>query len=208
MQSLDDIIRKRRSIRKYKSGIPEWNHIESMLECATYSPSPSNTLPVRFYRLTSDHIREELKTEMESGKKYFLKKVETTGSGKKIRNIINAYYRFSEFMFTAPYLFAVGTTGVVSFSDRLSDAGIIEGKIMKNTDFDITTGLALKGFCLKGAELGIGTCILTAPLVYMRDAGAILGEDVRISCFVTAGYPDEVPKDIERKQVSDIYIEM
>jgi hypothetical protein len=73
-------------------------------------------------------------------------------------------------------------------------------------------GLALKGFILKGQELGLGTCILTAPLIFISNISKveeILGlENTRIKCFVTVGFPDEVPPVIERKTVAEIYKEL
>ena len=42
---------------------------------------------------------------------------------------------------------------------------------------DIAVGLALKGYLLKGEELGLGSCILTAPLIFIQD------KDIRKAVF-------------------------
>ncbi len=71
---------------------------------------------------------------------------------------------------------------------------------------DITVGLALKGFILKGEELGLGSCILTAPLVFISNVEEILEvEGIRVKCLVTAGFPDEEPRLPERKSVEEVY---
>ena len=208
MFSLDKIITSRRSIRKYKSEKPSWHLIEDMLKSATSAPSPSNKQPVRFIDIKSKAIRSELYQEMLKGKDTFLERLEKSGGNKKIKNRINAYFRFSEFMFNAPYLFAVGVESFESLSDILLKANILTSDKKQNTDLDISTGLSLKAFLLKGAETGIGTCVLTAPLVYIENASKIINKEIRINCFVTAGFPDEKPKPILKKTVSDIYMEI
>lgn len=208
MLSFDQIIETRRSIRKYKTAPPPWSLIEGMLKSASFAPSPSNKQPVRYIALNSEAVRSELYQEMLKGKDTFLDRLEQSGGNKKIKNRINAYFRFSEFMFSAPYLFAVGVEKFESLSDILMDANILTSDGKKNSDLDISTGLSLKAFILKGAESGIGTCILSAPLVYIENVDRIINKDIRINCFVTAGFPDENPKTILRKPVSDIYMEV
>lgn len=208
MFSFDQIIESRRSIRKYKAEKPPWPLIEGMLNSAVSAPSPSNKQPVRFIDIKSKAIRSELYQEMVKGKNTFLERLEMSGGNKKIKNRINAYFRFSEFMFNAPYLFAVGVESFESLSDILLKANVLTSDKKQNTDLDISTGLSLKAFLLKGAETGIGTCVLTAPLVYIENVSQIINKEIRINCFVTAGFPDETPKTILKKKVSDIYMEI
>lgn len=208
IKSLDELVSRRRSIRKYHSETPPEEWIEMMIHCATQAPSPSNIQPVRFLKITSKKIKEDLHDSMVSGRQYFLDALEKSGGPKRLKNWINSYYRFSEFMFSAPLLFAAGTVKSTSgLSRTLFEAGLLERYDRK--DLDITLGLALKGFILKGDALGLGSCILTAPLVFIYNVEKILGtEDIDIRCFVTAGFPDEVPGPIERKSVMEVYTEI
>ncbi|RLC30963.1 MAG: hypothetical protein DRH37_04120, partial [Deltaproteobacteria bacterium] len=74
---------------------------------------------------------------------------------------------------------------------------------------DIALGLALKGFILKGEALGLGSCILTAPLVFMSEPDHMLGvNDLAVRCFITVGFPDETPPAVKRKSVSEIYMQV
>ena len=122
-------------------------------------------------------------------------------------NWVNTYSRFSEFMFDAPVLFAVGTTMTfLNLAKRLSQAGAMEQGHKRHRDIDIAVGLALNGYLLKGEELGLGSCILTAPLIFIREPEGILGlKGMEIKCFVATGYPDEEPAYIKRKDISEIY---
>ena len=210
MSSLDELINKRRSIRKYKTDIPPVEWIERMIRCANRAPSPMNSQPVRFIKISSPEIRSNLYRAMAAGRDGFLQSAAASDKPKKMRNWINAYWRFSEFMFNAPLLFAVGTDlSITSFSERLIEYEIIRKERRGDTDMDISVGLALKGFLLKGEELGLGTCILTAPLIFIQNIEKILGiEDMKIKCLVTVGSPNEEPRLPERKSVAEIYSEI
>lgn len=210
MTSLDELIQGRRSIRKYKENIPPMQWIEMMVYCATRAPSPTNSQAFRFIRINSSHIKDRLYQAMSEGVQTFLHSLEMNKGPQRMRNWINSYRRFSEFMFRAPILFAVGTVlPVTGFSEKLHRAGIIDTDVRGETDVDISVGLALKGFILKGQELGLGTCILTAPLIFIREIETILGmSDVRIKCFVTVGYPDEEPPFLQKKGVDHVYFEI
>ena len=129
-------------------------------------------------------------------------------SSKRLKNWVNAYRRFSEFMFDAPVLLAVATTMTfLNLAERLFRAGAIGQVHKKHRDVDISVGLALKGYLLKGEELGLGSCILTAPLLFIQEPERILRlKGIEIKCFVATGYPDEEPAYIKRKDITDIYM--
>jgi nitroreductase len=216
MSELDRLIQKRRSIRKYLPDLPPPAWIEEMIACAACAPSPSNSQPVRFFEITSVKKKAALFQAITKSRDDLLLKINEgkinaeTGSPKKLKNLIRAYYRFSIFMFDAPVLFAVGTVfGVPGFSKKLFDAGLIPEDVRGNTDIDISVGLALHGFLLKAQERGLGACILTGPLSFVPNAGEILGiNDCRLVCFVSLGFPNEAPSRIVKKSVDDIYREI
>lgn len=204
------MITGRRSIRKYKQEPPPEEWIKKMILAAMKAPSPTNSQPVRFIRILSSELKERLHQAMLQGKERLLQNIADSASSKRLKNWINAYYRFSDFMFEAPVLFAVGTTSTfVNLSERLFRAGMREQEHKKHRDVDIAVGLALKGYLLKGEELGLGSCILTAPLIYIEDAEKIIPlKGIEIKCFVTTGYPDEKPGYIKRKDFTEIYREL
>lgn len=181
-----------------------------MVLAAMRAPSPTNSQPVRFIRILSPEVKDHLHQAMVRGRERLLEAVKENSSSKRLKNWVNAYSRFSEFMFTTPVLFAVGTTlTFVSLSERLFRAGMMEQGHKKHRDVDIAVGLALKGYLLKGEELGLGSCILTAPIIFIEEPEKILFlEKIEIKCFVTTGYPDEEPDYIKRKEFSEIYREV
>ena len=205
-QVLDDLVFGRRSIRKYKKEpLPEaW--IVEMLRCALQAPSPSNSQPVRFVRVQSVHHIDTLKQSLADGHARLIAKHASLKGTARLRNWINAYHRYAQVMFAAPELLAVGaTTKTHGFSSKLVEAGMLEENSQHQSDIDMTVGLALKGLLLKAQSLGVGSCILTAPLVFMEDVSAQLGlENLVIKCFVTLGMADEAPMAPERLPLQDV----
>lgn len=207
VNTLHRLIRQRRSIRKYRrTPLPDlW--VEQMIQCAHQAPSPSNSQPVRYIRVDSPLYRNKLRQAFVQGHARFLEKHQDAGGSARLRNWINAYRRYAEFMYDAPVLLAVGvSTATTGFSKRLTEAGLLDRDHRHTCDLDITLGLALKGLMLKAQALGVGSCILTAPLVFIHHVDQLLGLDgVAVKCFVTLGLADETPKPTPRLPLSDVY---
>ncbi|MEN6331250.1 MAG: nitroreductase family protein [Smithella sp.] len=207
MADFNDLLMLRRSIRKYTAASPPEEWLERMIFAASCAPSPRNSQPVRFIRFESPASRNNLQQTMLKGKDLLLTKAAACDRPKHLRNWINSYWRYSEFIFQAPVLFAVGTvTPEGGFAGHLRQAGIITKSKRDDSDLDISAGLALQGFLLKGRELGLGSCILTAPLAFTGNAGKILGTgEIVIKCFVTVGFADENPPTPGRLSLTTIY---
>jgi nitroreductase len=207
---LDDLIRQRRSIRRYKNDpLPEpW--IASMLDCVRQAPSASNSQPVRFVRITSPAYRKALKDQLDSGHAHLLEQHGRKRLPARLRNWINVYRRYCDFMFAAPVLFAVCVTGKSNgFAHKLIHAGLLCAEKHQSVDTEITVGLALKGLMLKAQALGVGSCVLTAPLVFIQEPEKVLNlQDLQIRCFLTLGFADEKPPQPERLPLTAIASEI
>jgi nitroreductase len=210
MTTLDSLIRSRRSIRRYTAALPPEEDLQKMIDAARQAPSPSNRQPVRFIRVATVTARDVLHDAMRKGREALLCSVAETATPKRLRNWINAYFRFSEFMFDAPVLFAVGTSATsLSLAERLPGVGSCQGSEVRRRDLDISVGLALMGYLLKGEDLGLGSCVLTAPLFFIEKPEELLSlERTDIRCFIATGYPDEEPASIRRKTFTEIYREV
>jgi nitroreductase len=211
MPTLDALIKQRRSIRKYRDEVPPADLIEAAIRCGAMAPSPSNLQPVRFIRINSPDVRRRLHQSLVAGHADLLDQLAKAADGpKRLKNWINTYRRYSEFMVSAPVLLALATVkAAAGFARKLLQAGILPRGTRGEADLDLTVGLALSGLILKVQELGLGSCVLTAPLVFIADAEAVLGlEDVALKCFVTVGFPDEAPAGPGRKPMSEIYREI
>jgi len=204
MGGIEEIIFRRRSIRKFKPDVPPSEWIDGMVLCGSRAPSPSHSQPVRFVRVMSSGAKDRLREAMAKGRQALLDKIAQAGGSKKARNYVNSYFRFSEFMFEAPVLMCVGTDPQAGRD--LSDYPEIEDKGRRRRDLDISVGLAVKGYLLKGEELGLASCILTAPLMYADNPEEALGTGgVDIRCFIVSGWPAEEPPPLERKTLSEVF---
>jgi len=205
-QWVEWLIFQRRSIRRYKrDAVPEaW--IQAVLACAHQAPSPSNSQPVRFVRIQSQGCRSKLRQALETGHRRLLADHRAAAAPARLRNWINAYYRHCTFMDTAPVLLAVGVdTAVKGFAWRLHQAGLTASDRLSESGMDITVGLALQGLLLKAQALGLGSCILTAPLIFISKVETLLGvEGMAVKCFVTLGVADEAPTAPERLPLQDV----
>jgi len=210
MSVLDSLIYSRRSIRKYKREMPPPAWIEQMVTCALQAPSPANRQPVSFFRICRPETLEKLRSAMDAGCRMLLQSAEDKGASAILKNIIANYFRFLMFMFDAPLLFAVGTVPAHrSVAEKLYSSGIVDRNKRTSSDDDLSVGMSVMEWMLKGEELGLGSCILTAPLLYLDSPEEILGiSPVTLKCFLTLGFPDETPAAIRKKSFSDIYQEL
>ncbi len=211
MQNFDLLLKQRRSIRKYKKEVPPAELIKELVSACLQTPSPSNTQPVRFIRIVSEAIRLELLQKATEGYEKLKKQVEESEGSNRNKNIINYYWHYSLPLFNAPVLLAVGVSAeAASFAHKLGKADIIKKDLITTPGLSITAGMSIMALMLKAAELEIGTCIFTAPLVFLpSDISTIIGvPNISICCFLALGYPDEVPENIKRKDLKQIYCEI
>lgn len=206
MNHFDELVTRRRSIRKYQPEIPPDDMIGKMVQAALVAPSPSNTQPIRFIRLKSPHFRDRIREGMAGEQQRLMKVAEEAGRPKWMKNRIKFYNRYMAFIFDAPVLMAVVT---VRPKELLVGPEILFGPKLEEIrvmNLHMTAGLSVMNYLLKGEELGIGSCIMSAPLIFLDQAEKMLGlEDMELVCFITSGYPAETAKPIKRKTIDEIY---
>jgi nitroreductase len=131
---------------------------------------------------------------------------ESSKRPKWMRNRINFYNRYMTFLFDAPVLMAVAAIRpkeLVTEQESLFGAGLEQMRIM---NLHMTSGLAVMNYLLKGESLGLGSCIMSAPLIFLEEPEELLGlEGMEMICFITTGYPDEEAKPIKRKTMEEVY---
>ena len=204
---LDTLLANRRSVREFTADPVPPGYLDAMVDAARRGPSPSNSQPVRFVNIQSATMREKLAQAMEAGRQRFLAQLAHRERPGRVKNAISVYWRFSQFMLEAPVLVAVGTVpATTGLSRRLWDARLIAEDVRSPRDHDLTAGLALMAFLLKGEELGLGSCVLTAPLTFMAEPEKVLGlTEFTLSCFVALGFPGALPPDPGKKTVDAIF---
>ena len=210
---ITNLIEKRRSIRSYTLEVPPEEWIDEMLACVCLAPSPSNRQPVRMALIQSDDKRKIIKNAMTKGKDILMQRVEQRGVSQKLKNWIRTYFRYSKFMFQAPWLFAAGIAEQNDdFTKHLASAGLLDRIKTNQSDNQIALGISINHFLLKATDLGLGTCVLTAPLVFLTESNVspfLHGMDLK--CFITAGFPSLSEKSKSRpvrKHASEIFFKV
>lgn len=207
MIPFDELVTKRRSIRRYTAEIPPEEMILAMVRAALEAPSPSNSQPVRFIRLLSDRLRGLLREGVAARREALLGIAEQAGRPKWMKNRVRFYSRYLDFMFDAPVLMAVATLRPPERPAGPEELFGPRTNRVRLANLSVSAGLALMGYLLKGEELGLGSCILSAPLLFLEDPEALLGlEEMELACFITTGYPAEEPPPPGKKELGELYL--
>ena len=203
---LTELLHQRRSQRSYLPEKPPLTWLKEIVRCGRTAPSPGNSQPVRVRWIDSESSRSRLQEALARRRETFLQKHAEKKGSKRIRNYIRVYYRYSEFMFTAPWLLMVGTVPTSpGFADHMTAAGLCSRSPSKQTDKDITVGLFVSAMLLKATELGLDSCVLTAPLVFLEEENTLpTFAHFTPKCFVTLGYGAKTPPKTSRLELASI----
>lgn len=198
--TVEEAIKGRRSIRKFKKDEIPRGLLEEILETASWAPSWGNTQPWEFYILTGkplDEFRKKNQEKMINGEPFSpdvplqehwpehmgrrygeMGKVlmTTMGINRRDRDARGKIYQSMATFFEAPCL-------IVACMSR--DIRVEYGM------FDI--GLIMQTICLSAFEKGIGSCIMAVAIGYPELLREILSisEDRSIIIGAALGYPDK-----------------
>lgn len=166
---LQECVKQRRSIRKFKTDKVTNEVIKEIVESAKYSPSWKNTQITRYYAITNKEIRELISKSVPS-----FNHEATSG---------------------APVIIVSTVVKLRSGYTREGEADTPKGNGWQMYD----CGLSNMIFCLAAKELGLGTVIMGyyEEEVVAKAIGVPKTEEV-IS-VIALGYPDEEPDMPRRK---------
>lgn len=177
MMEAIEMIKGRRSIRKYKDEVVDTALMKEIIGITRYAPSWTNSQTPRWTLIDNDEIIEKFAAD---GVKGFTYNMDTLKNAKGV----------------AVLSFVEGKSG------RLEKYGLEGGNPEKWEAFD--AGIACQTFCLTAHAKGVGTCIFgvvdeakIAELVHLPE-----GETV--AALIVYGYADEEPQAPRRKDVEDI----
>lgn len=128
--SFIDLIKKRRSIRKFADTKVDRALVEKCLEAARLSPSACNAQPWKFIVVDNPELKEKVAHES-----------------------YGIFDSFNKFTHQAPVMVVV----VTEKANLTSQMGALIKKIQYPF---IDIGIAAEHFCLQAAELGLGTCMI------------------------------------------------
>ncbi|MEC1681856.1 nitroreductase [Bacillus mojavensis] len=183
--ALRDIIRSRRSIRKFKQDSVPPAVILDMLETAKYAPNHRVTEPWRFIYVSSETGKASLIKTFAS----FSKKSKPDMTEEKLQN-------FKKTLSCVP-----GFLLVVFQED--------ENERARDDDFAATSSL-IQNLQLLAWEKGIGMVWKSGKILYDKDVHQAFGlqDNERFAAIIQTGYPDEMPEVKKRTPIKERFTEL
>jgi nitroreductase len=178
MTPVMDVIRKRRSIRKYKPEQISEEELEMILEAGRFAPSGGNSQTSHFIVIRNRALLNELSGVVEAT--FAGMEPEETMYKGTVRVIELCKRGGYDFIYSAPTL--VVAANKRGYTNALADCAV-----------------ALENMMLAATSLDIGSCWINhlkwltddaRIIAFMRKLG--LGEDEQICGGVALGYPDQV----------------
>lgn len=184
---LFEVIKTRRSIRRYKTDPVDEKKIEAILEAGRWAPSWANTQCWRFIVVRDPATRAKV---AESLMKIKLPDKEVENPGAKSLN-------------TAPVLIVVcAETGKSGCKPGSSGGG--EFVTDKGDWFMFDTALAVQNMVLAAHALGLGTVIMGLFDAQKAEKALDVPKGYRVVAFFPVGVPDQESKVPPRKELAEI----
>ncbi len=183
MTSFHDILRTRRSIRRYTDRPVARETIEGILDAAIWSPSAHNRQPWRFAVVTESATKEQLARAM--GDRL---RADLTADGAPPAAIEADAGR--------SYARITGAATVIVACLNMTDMDRYPDKKRANAEYLMavqSTAMAVQNLLLAAHEAGLGACWMCAPLFCPDVPIAVLDlpTDWEAQALITVGYPAE-----------------
>jgi nitroreductase/ubiquinone/menaquinone biosynthesis C-methylase UbiE len=215
---LDEAIRERRSIRKYKSGvtIPR-EDIEAIIEAGSWAPSSTNIQPWRFI-VVEDRDTIAKMAQVVYDKFQALSKEALTQGEKRIAAFCRFLRSYTSFFTDAPLVIVACTkpyenpvlkmpmNTVIEKTRALGDVGLDVKPIVIDT-VQKSVAMAVQNMLLKAHSLGYGTCAMDGPLAVGETMRDMLGieDGLDLVMFIPMGVPEAAQVEApERLPVAEV----
>lgn len=197
-----DIIKQRRSVRKFSPEPVNDNDIKTIIEAASMAPSATNSQNWRFIAVKSEEKRNELVRAIEEQ----IKEYSALIKSRRAYNEFNAYARFFTFFASAPLVLAVIKTPYTSFSMRIMQRYGISPEALEAADAQGPSA-AIQNILLSAHALGYGACWMTGPLIAKDKLEKVLKIEKpdNLMALIPVGKTETVPAVPKRKPIEEIF---
>ncbi len=200
-----DMMRSRRSIRRFRPEPLPRELIERVLEAAVTAPSASNKQPWRFLVVTDAKTKHDLadavRTAVDRVAPHVVPMFE-----QSFRTYSDYFICFED----APVVIVPIFKQLALLSNMVDDTIDAQDRQsiehMEHTSSIVSTSLAVQNLLLMAHELGLGATVMTGPMVALESVLEILGipEGWEVVALVPLGFPAEEPSPTERKPVDRV----
>lgn len=191
-----NLIKSRRSIRKYRKAKPDLPKIDRIIDCAIYAPSAHNAQPWRFYIVEDKTKKGDLIECMAARFKQDLEKdhVPMAVIRKKIERSIR--------LFSNAPLIIIACIDKKKL-DKYSDVTRQQAELLMATQ---SLAASIQNLLLATRALGLSGCWYCAPLFCpdVVKTSLSLPDDHLPQALITLGYPGENPPPPRRDKLDEI----
>ncbi|NRD79135.1 nitroreductase family protein [Bacillus sp. BRMEA1] len=205
-----ELIQNRRSIRKYKDHDVSNEDIYEILDCARYAPSDTNSQTWEFLVIKNREKIKKIEEMTWDALRERAKEAEEKGFEKEGKLLLRSFGPYATAFSGAPALIICLATPYNSkFKEKIFDPiELVEESVWVEEGIK-SSCLASQNLMLAAYAKGLGTCPMTGPVLLaqerIREYLAI--ERVKeINMVIALGYPEETPKKMARKEVSEISV--
>lgn len=188
MNDIYQIIKKRKSIRKYKQEPVPKEMLERIIEAGMHAPSGKNRQNWRFFVVQGNKKDEYLKYSQKSW--------------LGVKEVLQKRLKPSLYEFTERFFYTLGGAPVIIFCYSLNDS---------EERYHTSIGsvyMAVENMILAAVSEGLGTCAMGAPLEIKSEVDRFLGIDkieappnseLELLCALVLGWPDHDPPKAPRQ---------
>jgi len=204
-EDLHDLMRTRRSVRRFRPDLPERAVIESILASAVTAPSASNKQPWRFLVVENRDLIGRMAAAVREAVDRIAVAVEVEFEAA-FRSYGDYFTRFELAPLVIVALSQPLTLLTTLTGPRLADDDRQRVVVMERDSGLIGTSMAMQNLLLAAHAAGLGASGMTGPLVAADRIREILRvpQAWHIAALVPVGYPDEEPVPTARKSVDHV----
>lgn len=202
MEDLLMIIKNRRSIRRYQDQDVPNELIEKIIEAGRWAPSGDNGQPWRFVIVRSPETKKALgKIAAEGSGRRFTAEYFTGRMQERFEDLKDPVKKEKAFKKL--------TTGEVSAFIASAPVIIVVCAKLDVWDVPYDVAMATQNMLLMAHTLGLGSCVVVAPVSDMRDDIKVMQllkipHGYKIFAPVAIGYPAESPNPRPRLSIQEI----
>ncbi len=202
---LYELMKNRRSIRKYCSDRISDEEITRLISAAVTAPSGCNSQCWKFIAVKSPEKTEELALAAEAGVRRFYSDISD-------ESFLASRIKQTTFFKNAPLVILVYLTEMKYHDPRVTDYYAEKGfdsremlSALGNPDI-LSVGAAVENMLLAAEEMGLGACWMNDPVVAEKEINELMNapDGHRLMSVIPVGKPAYKPREKEMKPLSEI----
>ncbi len=185
-KSFDELVRARRSIRRFKGDPVDPEAVREVMDTARFSPSPTNRQCVRFVGVSDKILLQAVRQEVLKKSDEIARNLEGEAA-----NAFHEYSRWFAFFDQAP-LTVFGQYRV--FASRLPGEKKTAGRLEGLAEVQAFGG-AVHALLLAFFERGLASCWMSGPLIAQESIENLLRIERpwRLGAVIPIGFPEQTP---------------